>query len=90
MLVYSTEDPIIFETRKEIEMLGLTGLCGQNHVERDALSGVILPAQTKTHTPIAHDYLADRLRRLRFDCRTLLFGGESLPSRFDWNSSGSA
>ena len=43
-------------------MLGLTGLCGQNHVERAALSGVILPAQTETHTPIAHDYLADLIQ----------------------------
>jgi hypothetical protein len=43
-------------------MLGLRGLCGQNHVERSALSGVILPAQTETHTPIAHDYLADLIQ----------------------------
>ena len=43
-------------------MLGLRGLCGQNHVERAALSGVILPAQTETHTPIAHDYLADLIQ----------------------------
>lgn len=43
-------------------MLGLTGLCGQNHVERAALSGVVLPAQTETHTPIAHDYLADMIQ----------------------------
>ena len=40
-------------------MLGLTGLCGAGKVERSALSGVILPAQTETHTPIAHDYFAD-------------------------------
>jgi len=40
-------------------MLGLTGLCGNNHVERTALSQVILPAATETHMPIAHDYLAD-------------------------------
>ena len=43
-------------------MLGLTGLCGQNHVERSALSQVLLPAQTETHTPIAHDYLADLIQ----------------------------
>lgn len=43
-------------------MLGLRGLCGQNHVERSALSGVLLPAQTETHTPIAHDYLADTIQ----------------------------
>lgn len=43
-------------------MLALTGLCGRNHVERAALSGVILPAQTETHTPIAHDYLADLIQ----------------------------
>ena len=43
-------------------MLGLRGLCGQNHVERNALSGVLLPAQTETHTPIAHDYLADLIQ----------------------------
>jgi hypothetical protein len=52
----------MFRARKEIEMLGLRGLCGQNHVERSALSGVILPAQTETHTPIAHDYLADLIQ----------------------------
>lgn len=43
-------------------MLGLTGLCGQNHVERAALSGVLLPAETETHTPISHDYLADTIQ----------------------------
>ncbi len=43
-------------------MLGLRGICGQNFVERSALSQVILPAQTVTHTPIAHDYLADLIQ----------------------------
>lgn len=43
-------------------MLALTGLCGQNHVERSEIGKVILPAQTETHTPIAHDYLADLIQ----------------------------
>lgn len=43
-------------------MLGLRGLCGQNHVERSELGQVVLPAATETHTPIAHDYLADLIQ----------------------------
>ena len=33
--------------------------CGASAVERNALSGVVLPAQTKSFTPIGHDYLVD-------------------------------
>jgi hypothetical protein len=40
-------------------MLGLLVHCGAAHVERSELGKVVLPAQTETHTPIAHDYLAD-------------------------------
>lgn len=40
-------------------MLGLMTHCGAAHVSRDELAKVTLPAQTDTHTPIAHDYFAD-------------------------------
>lgn len=36
--------------------------CGANAVERNALSGVVLPASTKTFQPLGHDYLADMVQ----------------------------
>ena len=40
-------------------MVNLIAHCGAAHVERGEIGKVILPAQTETHTPIAHDYFAD-------------------------------
>jgi hypothetical protein len=33
--------------------------CGSETVERNALSGVVLPPETPTHQPIAHDYFVN-------------------------------
>ncbi len=40
-------------------MLGLITHCGAQRVERAELGKVTLPAQTETHLPIPHDYMAD-------------------------------
>ena len=40
-------------------MLGLITHCGAQRVDRAEIGQVVLPASTKTHQPIAHDYMAD-------------------------------
>lgn len=40
-------------------MLGLITHCGARHAERAELGRVPLPAATKTHVPIPHDYFVD-------------------------------
>jgi len=40
-------------------MLGLITHCGAQRVDRSQLGQVVLPAQTETHLPIPHDYMAD-------------------------------
>jgi len=41
------------------KMVNLIAHCGANYVERNALSGPVLPASTETFTPIGHDYFVD-------------------------------
>lgn len=50
--------------------------CGANAVERNALSGVELPAATKTFTPINHDYFVDLVQD-RLEDRGLRVVGEA-------------
>ncbi len=39
--------------------LNLIAHCGAQHVNREALTGVVLPAATKSHVPVGHDYYVD-------------------------------
>jgi len=39
--------------------LNLIAHCGANYVERNVLSGMVLPPKTETFVPIGHDYFVD-------------------------------
>ena len=39
--------------------LNLLAHCGADYVDRNALTGVVLPAGTRSHQPVGHDYFVD-------------------------------